>query len=29
MSVLDCGKLAALRGRRLAHWRDALRRFLA
>jgi len=26
-SVLDCSKLAALRGRRLAPWREALRRF--
>jgi len=28
MSALDCGKLAAIRGKRLPHWRDALRRFL-
>jgi len=28
MSVLDCSKLAAIRGKRLPHWRDALRRFL-
>jgi dTDP-4-dehydrorhamnose reductase len=28
-SVLDCGRLAALRGRRLAPWREALRAFLA
>jgi dTDP-4-dehydrorhamnose reductase len=27
-SVLDCSRLAALRGRRLAHWREALRRYL-
>jgi len=27
-SVLDCSKLAALRGRSLAHWREALERFL-
>jgi dTDP-4-dehydrorhamnose reductase len=27
-SVLDCGKLARLRGRPLAHWRDALATFL-
>jgi dTDP-4-dehydrorhamnose reductase len=29
MSALDCSKLAAIRGKRLPHWRDALRRFLA
>ena len=29
MSALDCGKLAAIRGKTLPHWRDALRRFLA
>lgn len=28
-SALDCSKLAALRGRRLAPWRDALVRYLA
>ena len=28
-SVLDCGKLAALRGKRLAPWREALAAFLA
>jgi dTDP-4-dehydrorhamnose reductase len=28
MSALDCSKLAAIRGKRLPHWRDALRRFL-
>lgn len=28
-SVLDCSRLAALRGRRLAPWRTALRQFLA
>jgi dTDP-4-dehydrorhamnose reductase len=28
-SVLDCSKLAAVRGRELPDWRDALRRFLA
>jgi dTDP-4-dehydrorhamnose reductase len=28
MSALDCGKLAAIRGKRLPRWRDALRRFL-
>lgn len=29
MSALDCGKLAGIRGKRLPHWRDALRRFLS
>lgn len=28
LSALDCSKLAAIRGKRLPHWRDALRRFL-
>jgi dTDP-4-dehydrorhamnose reductase len=28
-SVLDCSRLAALRGRRLAPWKDALRTFLS
>lgn len=27
-SVLDCGKLGALRGRPLAHWQDALKTYL-
>jgi dTDP-4-dehydrorhamnose reductase len=27
-SVLDCGRLAALRGRPLAHWQDALKTYL-
>lgn len=29
MSALDCSKLAEIRGKRLAPWRDALKRFLS
>ncbi len=29
MSALDCSKLAAIRGGKLPHWRDALKRFLS
>ncbi|MFI5403232.1 MAG: dTDP-4-dehydrorhamnose reductase [Planctomycetota bacterium] len=29
MSALDCGKLAGIRGKKLPHWREALKRFLS